>query len=193
MTAREDETVVLAVATGEQLARIRRELADTHTVHAADLVDDVLDGLSDPVDVVLVESGLTELAPAEFLADVREMDASCRVALLTADEPPGDPIGQGFDAVVEADADALTETVDRLVTRTAYESTLDEFYGLCVRRAKARADGGTDAVFSDDAGADVDAGYAELEERIRDLRDTLDQLVESFETADYRASFRDLE
>lgn len=39
---------------------------------------------------------------------------------------------------------------------------------------------------------DSDDDLAALEDRIREVRDTVDETVERFETADYRASFRDL-
>ncbi|NPB22804.1 hypothetical protein G7L55_24315, partial [Shigella sonnei] len=69
----------------------------------------------------------------------------------------------------------LHETVERLLARTAYEAHLQELYTLCVERAESRTSGrGRTADETDDPELEA------LEDRIREIRDEVDETVQAF-------------
>ena len=213
MTTRADRATVLAVDERRQTRRrFERRLGDDHEVLTAESADVALEMLDQDVDVVFLARTPSVADSDEVLFSIRSAGYDCRVAMVAGEEPARDVVEAGFDALLvePVSASELSATVDRLLARTSYESQLDELYQLCVKRAKARADGGVDS--PDTAGLDRpgngDAGddraddgrtgdaatgdVAEIEARIREIRDSVDETVSAFETTDYRASFRDL-
>lgn len=208
MTTRADRATVLAVdERRESRRRFERRLGDDHEVLTADNGDAALELLDQDVDVVFLARTATGASSDEVLFSIRSTGYDCRVAMVADEEPSRDVVEDGFDALlVEPVSPAdLMETVDRLLARTSYEAQLDELYQLCVKRAKARADGGVDNPgdtvdaqlgsdgATEDRTDDVPAGdVAEIEAQIREIRESVDETVSSFQTSDYRASFRDL-
>lgn len=216
MTIRAERATVLAVDDRRDSRRqYERRLGDEFEVLTAENGATALDMLDETVDVVLIHRTLPDTTSDEVLFSIRAAGYDCRVAMVTDEEPATDAIETGFDAtlVKPVTADDLTETVERLLARSSYETQLDELYSLCVKRAKARADGGVNGVDSgvdngvdngggtrrpDDDGGDGErsdaetSDVAEIEARIREIRESVDETVSSFETTDYRASFRDL-
>lgn len=211
MTTRRERATVLAVDDLPEYRRLyRRRLGDEYEVLTAKSGPAALDMLGDAVDVVLLDRSMSDMSGDDVLGRIREANHDCRVAKVTADEPDDDIIDRGFDAylVRPFTTEELTQTVDRLLARSSYEAHLQELYTLCVKRAKARADGGvngakgdcdsispeTEAVASDeDVDSEADTGdVAAIEERIREVKGQVDETVSTFDTADYRASFRDL-
>lgn len=205
MNTRADRATVLAVdERRHSRERMGRRLGDEYEVLTAENGDVALETLDDHVDVVLLSRSLSGTTSDEILFSIRSAGYDCRVALVADEEPVEDVVDVGFDALLVEPVSAaeLTETVERLIARTSYESQLDELYQLCVKRAKARADGGVDNGGGSDASSgresscdcdDVHGGdVAEIEARIREIRESVDETVASFERTDYRASFRDL-
>lgn len=211
MTTRAERATVLVVDERRpSRQRFARRLAAEYEVRTAENGDVALELLDEDVDVVLLARNRSGTNSDDVLFSVRSAGYDCRVALVAEDEPAEDVVDEGFDALVvePVSSTELTETVDRLLARTSYESQLDELYRLCVKRAKARADGGVDSTdegraprHGDESESandgectcDVDSGdVAEIEARIRETRESVDETVASFETTDYRASFRDL-
>lgn len=208
MTTRADRATVLAVDERQpSRRRFERRLGDGHVVLTAADGDVALEMLDQDVDVVFLAETASGASCDELLFSIRSAGYDCRVAMVADEEPARDVVEEGFDALLVEPVSAaeLTATVDRLLARTSYESQLDELYQLCVKRAKARADGGVDSPVDagladpgnsdagDDGVGDVANGdVAEIESRIREIRESVDETVSSFETTDYRASFRDL-
>ena len=208
MTTRAERATVLAVDDRrESRQRYERRLGDDFEVVTAASGEAALDVLPDGVDVVLLHQDLPDTGSDDVLFSIRTAGYDCRVAKITEQEPTEDVIEAGFDAVLvePATADELREIVERLLARSSYETQLDELYSLCVKRAKARADGGVDGSHHEECSSPGDGSegrddacsvdpseVAEIEARIREIRTTVDETVSMFETSDYRASFRDL-
>lgn len=199
MTKGADQPTVLAVDDLPEYRRLyERRLGDDYEVITAENGSVALEALGDAVDIVLLDRSMPDMSGDEVLEAIRDANHDCRVAMVTANEPDEDVIDTGYDAylVKPVTGDELVRTVERLLARSSYEAQLQELYTLCVKRAKARADGGADdAIEPLGAGDDADAETADvaaIEERIREIRERVDETVSSFDTADYRASFRDL-
>lgn len=188
MTTRAEGATILAIDEHpEYRRRYERRLDDRHTVHTAESGAAALERLDDGIDVALVCQDLSDTTCDDILTTIRAAGYDCRVAVVSGTEPTEDLIDRGFDAQIDRPLhqEDLNDTVERLLARSSYESNLQELYRLCAQRAKARADGGQDG---DQSSSEV----AELEERIRELREAVDEDVSAFEATDYRASFRDL-
>lgn len=173
----------------EDRRRYEQRLGDAYEVVTAESGREALERIDAQVDVVLLDRSIPDMSGEAVLEAIRSDTSDCRVAMVTANEPDDDVIDLGFDAalVEPVTTQELNETMERLLARTAYETRLQELYTLCVKRAEFRAGGRRRAAEETD---DVDLDS--LEERIRDLRNEVDETVGAFETADYRASFRDL-
>lgn len=175
--------------------RYEHRLGDDYEVLTANCGTAALDLLEDHVDIVLLDRCIPDMSGDVLLETIRSRDYDCRVTMVTTNEPDADIIELGYDAVLKKPmaTTTLNDTVERLLARTAYETQLQELYSLCVQRAKARTDGGRPfTAESASSGRNEPTDLAALEDRIREIRETVDQTVDSFETTDYRASFRDL-
>ena len=101
----------------------------------------------------------------EALDHIRERGADCRVAMVIAVEPDFDVIEIGFDAyltksITEAE---LLETIDRLVTRSAYTTDLQEFAAIASKKALLEAE-------KSRAELETSEEYRELTEEFDDLQ-----------------------
>lgn len=188
-------TILAVDGLPEYRRRYERRLGDEYEVLTAESGTTALDRLDDQVDVVLLDRCISDMGSDEVLEAIRSGDYDCRVTMVTTDELDADIIDLGFDAVLEkpVSTSTLNDTVERLLARTAYETKLQELYSLCVERAKARTDGGRSSTAESGSIETTEAtDLAALEDRIQEIRKSVDETVESFETTDYRASFRDL-
>lgn len=205
MNTRGERATVLAVDERQpSRRRYERRLDDDYDVLTAENGDVALEMLDEDVDVVFLSRTLSGTTSDEVLFSIRSTGYDCRVALIADAEPAEDVVDVGFDALLvePVSTPELSETVERLLARTSYESQLDELYQLCVKRAKARADGGVDNGEAGESSRGLESScdcddthcgdVAEIEARIREIRESVDETVASFERTDYRASFRDL-
>lgn len=200
MSRAAERATILAVDDLPEYRRLyERRLGDGFEVVTAESGSEALERIGEQVDVVLLDRSMPDMSGDEVLETIRADGYDCRVAMVTANEPDDDVIDLGFDAylVKPVTTAELTETVERLLARTAYEAHLQELYTLCVERAESRApDRGVGvndrATETETETEEADDELAALEDRIREIRDQVDETVGAFETADYRASFRDL-
>lgn len=189
--ASEGGTVLVAGLPPGDRKRYRRAAVDGYALRFAEDQEAVVSHLDDSVDVVVLAGGRPEPNP-ELVTALRTHPVDPRVAVVTDTKPNDDAADPRVDAYLErpvSPAD-LGRTVDRLLARSAYETELSTLYELCVQRANARPDGGVNTL--DGTGATTDGEVDALDERIRELRDRVDDTVAGFETADFRASFRAL-
>jgi DNA-binding response OmpR family regulator len=150
--------------------------------------EEALSELGPGVDIVLLDRRMPGLSGDEVLARIRERSVECRVAMVTAVEPGTDIIEMGFDdylvkPVTKSDLDA---TIDRLMRRNEYDSKLDEYVTL-VRKKSTLESGKTPAELRESP------EFARLQDRIEELRDDVDPMVQEFDDEDLAAVFRDVE
>jgi DNA-binding response OmpR family regulator len=112
-------------------------LAEDYEVVTAADGEEGLERLTDDVDVVLLDRRMPGLSGDEMLDRLRERGVDARVAMVTAVVPDADVVDMGFDAYVTKPVrgEELRTVVDRLVSRAAYDRTVQELYSAIETRA----------------------------------------------------------
>lgn len=169
-----------------------RELADTYAAWLTDSYDvrTAYDGESalerlDGVDVVLLDRRLPGVTGDEVLDAIRERDADCQVAMVTAVEPDVDVFELGFDdyLVKPALRDDLEDLVERLCRRATYDEDVQRHFALASKLAALEEHLPEDEFQESEEYAQLQADLAELTDRLAEQRR---ELTES----DYTALFR---
>ncbi|MFB6155689.1 MAG: response regulator [Haloferacaceae archaeon] len=171
------------------------DLADLYTIWLNDEYDvasvydgeEALEALDESVDVVLLDRRMPGVSGDRVLERIRERDLNVRVAIVSAVTPDFDVIGMGFDdyVVKPVDSKDLRETVERMLTRSTYDETVQKLERLLVTRATLEAEKSpTDLEQSDE--------YQRLTARIEEARAQADAAISEFDEDDYRAAFRDI-
>ncbi len=175
-----DDEADVADAYGAQLER-------DYTVITAYSGQEALERLDDAVDVVLLDRRMPGLSGDEVLEHIRDRGVDCRVAMVTAVDPGFDIIEMPFDDYIikPVSREDLYETIERLLRSAAYEQTLREYYALSAKR-------GTLVTSKTDSELADSEGFAELEDRMAELQDDLDETVSGFDDNDFEAVFRDI-
>jgi DNA-binding response OmpR family regulator len=186
-TADEHEHTVLVVDD-------ERGLADLYAIWLEDDYDVVtaydgtaaLDALGPAIDVVLLDRQMPDVSGDDVLAEVRDRDLDCRVAMVTAVEPELDIVDLGFDDYLRkpVERETLLETVERLVRRSQYDETVTDFFATARKHALLAE--------SDDPSVTESEEFATLETELATLRTQLDSVVTDFDSDDYEVLFRRL-
>lgn len=183
----EDLPQVLVVEDEEGLANLYSvwlsEYAEVDTVNDGERA---LDTLDDSIDVVLLDRRMPGLSGDDVLATLRDRGVSARVAIVSGVDPDVDIIDMGFDDYLTkpVSRDELRDTVDRMVTRSAYDDRLQKLLAAISKRAALESEYGPSAV------EDIEE-YQGLDDRIDELRDEADDIVTDFDESDFRVVFRD--
>jgi len=179
------ETTVLVVDDEEGLADLYGIwLRDRYTVETAYDGDAAIDALDEHVDVVLLDRQMPGVSGDDVLEAIRERGLGCRVAMVTAVEPELDIVDLGFDDYLRkpVDRETLRATVDRLLRRSAYDDTVQEYFAAARKHALL-------AESNDPTVTDAEE-FETLETRLGELRDRLDDVVGDFDNEDYEVLFR---
>jgi DNA-binding response OmpR family regulator len=182
-----DEATVLVVDDEEGLADLYAIwLRDRYTVETAYDGEAALDALDEDVDAVLLDRQMPGVSGDDALDAIRERGLDCRVAMVTAVEPELDIVDLGFDDYLRkpVDRETLRETVDRLLRRSTYDDTVQQYFAVARKHALLRE--------SNDPSVTESAEFEALEGRLDDLRSRLDDVVEDFDEDDYEVLFRRL-
>ena len=185
----EDNPVVLVVEDEPDLADLYAAwLGDDYDVRTAYGGQEALDRLEEDVDVILLDRRMPGLSGDEVLVTVRDRDIECRVAMVTAVEPDFDIVAMGFDdyLVKPVTRDALSATVEGLFRRSEYDSNVQEYFALASKKAVLESEKGRAALDESDR-------YRDLDARLSNLREDLDESLEGFqEHEDFERAFRDI-
>jgi len=149
---------------------------------------EALDQLDDEVSVVLLDRRMPDLSGDEVLVAVRDRGIECRVAMVTAVEPDFDIVAMGFDdyLVKPVSKDDLQETVEKLLLRNEYDDGVQELFSLASKKALLESEKGP-------ASLEESEEYQQLDERIEELRGSLDRTLDELsETDDLSIIYRDL-
>ncbi|WP_340101972.1 HalX domain-containing protein [Salinibaculum salinum] len=163
------------------------QLEDEYIVSTAYSGQEALDELDDAVDVVLLDRRMPGISGDDVLDEIRERGLACRVAMVTAVDPDFDIIDMPFDDYVikPVSRDDLFNTIERLLTTSEYESKLRNYYALTAKHATLMANKPESELAESEE-------FSDLEGRMDDLRDQLDETVASFDDDDFVAVFRDI-
>ncbi|MCG1002902.1 MULTISPECIES: response regulator [Halobacterium] len=181
------EATVLVVDDEEGLADLYAIwLRDEYDVETAYDGEAALEALSEAVDVVLLDRQMPGLSGDDILETIRERGLDCRVAMVTAVEPELDIVDLGFDDYLRKpiDRETLRETVDRLLSRSTYDETVQQYFAAARKHALLTE--------SNDPSVTDSEEFEALEDRLGDLRSQLDAVVEDFDDDDYEVLFRRL-
>ena len=185
-----DPPVVLIVEDEPDVVETYRLwLQNDYDVRTAFDGDEGLEKLDESVDVVLLDRMMPGLSGDEVLAHIRERDIDCRVAMVTAVEPDFDILEMGFDTYVSkpVKGDQLIATVENLLERAAYDSLLQEYYGLVETQATLEANKSRVELDKSDEYRQLTADIAELRES---LSETLGGVQDD---EDFIATIRELD
>ena len=183
----EDRPVVLIVEDEPPLVEIyTRWLERDYDVRAAGSGQAALEEFDDDVDVVLLDRLMPEMTGDEVLEEFRERGYGVSVAMVTAVEPDFDLITMGVDAYLTkpVDKDELHATVERLLDRRGIPDLEREYFQLVAKRAALQTS-------KDEATLQASDEYAELEDRIGEVRSELDQRTVD-DDAEFIARIRDI-
>ncbi len=168
-----DEPAVLIVEDEPDLADLYSAwLAEKCTVRTAYNGSQALDAIDQYADIVLLDRRMPGLSGDTVLDTIRERGLDCRVAMVTAVEPDFDIVEMGFDdyLVKPVSKRDLTDTVDQLLLRSAYDEQLQEFFALASKKAILDKQ-------KTEAQLRASEDYARLEDRLAVLRSDIDDTM----------------
>ena len=184
-----DQPTILVVEDEEALIELYvRWLEDEYDVRTAEGGEEALEEFDDSVGVVLLDRLMPGMSGDEVLEDVRERSADCKVAMVTAVEPDFDVITMGFDdyLIKPVEQETLLETIERLLSRSAYAELEQELYALVSKQAVIESSKSEEELADNEE-------FVELESRIAALRAELDDTLSEIENDEFVAMVRDLE
>ena len=184
-----DQPTILVVEDEEALIELYvRWLEDEYDVRTAEGGEEALEEFDDSVGVVLLDRLMPGMSGDEVLEDVRERSADCKVAMVTAVEPDFDVITMGFDdyLIKPVEQETLLETIERLLSRSAYAELEQELYALVSKQAVLESSKPEKELAESEE-------FADLESRIAALRAELDDTLAGIESDEFVAMVRDLE
>ena len=164
------------------------QLEADYIVSTAYSGQDALDQIDDAIDVVLLDRRMPGISGDEVLEHIRDRGLDCRVAMVTAVDPDFDIIDMPFDDYVikPVSRDDLFSTIDRLLTASEYESKLRTYYSLTAKHATLLANKPESELAESEE-------FTELEARMTEVQDGLDETISEFDDDDFEAAFRDLD
>lgn len=163
-------------------------LTDTYEVHTAYNGEDALAKLDDTIDVVLLDRRMPGLSGDDVIAEIRDRSLDCRVVIVSGALPDFDIIGMGFDDYLTkpVDADDLHDAIERMLALAEYDEslqTLQQFVAtkVALEEQKSRAE------------LQANAEYADLQQRIAELRTETDAIIKDLTDEELEAAVRNLD
>ena len=185
----EDSTELLVVDDESRLADLFAAwLAPDWNVETAYDGESALELMEDTVEIVLLDRRMPGLSGDEVLERIREEGYDCKVVMVTAVDPDFDIISMGFDdyIVKPVSKDELVENVERMVSRSAYEADIQEYYTLVSKKSLLEAE-------KSDRTLETTEEYQELCDRVEQLEARVDDSVGQMQDHDdFVGAFQDL-
>lgn len=185
----DDKPTVLVVEDERALIELYvRWLEDDYNVRTAGGGEEALEEMDEEVDVVLLDRLMPGMSGDEVLEEIQDRIPDCKVAMVTAVEPDFDVIRMGFDDYLTkpVEREELLETVERLLGRSEFAELEQELYALVSKQAALRSTKPEEELEESEE-------FAELEERIAELRSDLDAALPGMESDEFVAMVRDIE
>lgn len=180
MTATQLSGRVLVVDDEDAVADLYATWLETdHDVRTAYDGERALELVDDDVDVVFLDRQMPGLSGDEVLDALDERDVDCRVVMVTAVDPGFDIVEMPFDdyLIKPVTREALTESVEDMLTRDTYDDQMQEYFALVSKKATLDAQKNRAELAESDA-------YAEISARVEEVRSQVDATaaqVTSFE------------
>ena len=184
-----DQPTVLVVEDEQALIELYvRWLDEEYDVRTAEGGEEAIEKFDGDVDVALLDRLMPGMSGDEVLETIRERDTDCKVTMVTAVEPDFDVITMGFDDYLTkpVEQETLLETIDRLLSRTEYVDLEQELYALVSKQAALEASKSVEEL-------EKSQEFADLEGRMAEVRDRLDETLAGMQDDDFVAMVRELE
>jgi len=181
-----DDATVLIVDDEREVADVYAlRLRDGYETETAYGGEAALATIDDSVDVVLLDRRMPDISGDEVLEEIRDRGLSCRVIMITAVDPDFEILDMGFDdylckPVEKAD---LEEAIEQQLAARRYDERLSEYMNVTSKLALLEGEKTPERL----ADSDVES----LRERAAELREELDDALESFDDID--TAFREIE
>lgn len=178
MTATQQSERVLVVDDEEAVADLYGTwLASDHDVITAYDGDSALELVDDSIDVVFLDRQMPGRSGDEVLDVVDERGLDCRVVMVTAVDPGFDIVEMPFDdyLIKPVTREALTESLDEMMTRDAYDDQMQEYFALVSKKATLDSQ-------KNPAELAESEGYAEITEQVESLGQQVDATAAQFDS-----------
>ena len=185
-----ESPTVLIVEDDADLAELYAEwIQEPYHTRVAHDGEQALDVLDEHVDIVLLDRRMPGLSGDEVLAEIRDREIDCRIAMVSAVAPDFDVVDMEFDDYLAkpVSKDDLHETIDELLERADYHGQVQDYCSLATRRAALETE-------KSEVALDASDKYAELREELADKREQLTgESVDVTPHRDLEGLFRDPE
>ncbi|MCU4801399.1 HalX domain-containing protein [Halobacteria archaeon HArc-gm2] len=150
-----------------------------HDVQVAYDGSQALELADDDVDVLFLDRQMPGRSGDEVLEVLDERGLDCRIVMVTAVDPGFDIVEMPFDdyLIKPVTREALTESVEEMLTRDTYDDQMQEYFALVSKKATLDAQKSRAELAESDA-------YAEITTRVEEFRNRVDETaarVTSFE------------
>lgn len=136
-----DATVLVVDDEAAYLDAFTTWLEDSYEVRAANNGEKALELLDGVVDVVLLDRLMPGLSGDDVLAEIRDRDVNCRVAMITAVEPEIDIVDLDFDEylIKPVSGEELRSVVEGLLLRSNLDDSVQECFALAAKKSALEA------------------------------------------------------
>ena len=172
-----DTPTVLIVDDDPQVVDIYAELLEhRYTVQTAMSGREALDLMDDTIDVVLLDRRMPELSGDSVLDRIREQGYDCGVVMVTGIDPDFDVITMPFNEYLTkpVTSEDLVTAIERVQALSIRDLQVQDFFSLVAKRYTLEAEKTQEELDESDE-------YARLTQRIEDLRDRVQPVIEPFE------------
>ena len=183
-----ERPTVLIVEDEHDLADLYADwLEEEYEVLTAYTAEGALEYFGPDVDVVLLDRRLPKSSGDDVLAEIRQSDVDCQVAMVTAVDPDFDILELGFDSYVVKPLKKgdLHDLVHRLLTRGLYNEEVRRYFSLLSKRTRLETTKSPVELESNEQ-------YQELLDDIDDIEERLDHIVSSLQYEDFVAVMHSL-
>jgi DNA-binding response OmpR family regulator len=182
-----NDTTVLVVDDEQRLADLFATwLNEENGVRTAYDGKGALEKFDGDVDLVLLDRRMPGLSGDDVLGEIRSMEASAQVVMVTAVDPDFDIIEMGFDdyLVKPVSKDDLLGHVHKMESRSEYDANIQQFYSLASKKALLEAEKPASEL-------EDSREYQDLVEEFEHLRNDVDDTVEELSSQeDFASAFR---
>jgi len=163
-------------------------LTETYAVETAYSGSGALDTIDRRIDVVLLDRHLSDFSGDEVLAQIRNQEFDCLVAMVTAVEPDFDIVQLEFDEYLTkpVSEEEIRGVVRSLLARKRYDEKVNELFSLVSKRTVLMDEKSTAELKHSDE-------YRELVQRIQIVNTELDGIVHGLSARDTEALFAQLD
>jgi DNA-binding response OmpR family regulator len=163
-------------------------LTETYAVETAYSGSGALDTINRRIDVVLLDRHLSDFSGDEVLAQIRNQEFDCLVAMVTAVEPDFDIVQLEFDEYLTkpVSEEEIRGVVHSLLARKRYDEKVNELFSLVSKRTVLMDEKSTAELKHSDE-------YRELVQQIQTVNTELDGIVHGLSARDTEVLFAQLD